>query len=111
MMVSPIYQNSDFSSHDELFSAQTYVVDVELSTTSILESEKSAFEQMKNDLLQDSKFSGKFIAIHNGNVVDFDSDQIDLLKRLDQSYGKYPVLIEKLDEPLIFTSSPSFDIS
>jgi len=106
-MVNPSYQNQDYATHDENFHSQIYFIDLELSPIHELQAEKILFESMKDNLKKDLSLSGKFIAIHQGNVVDSDFDQIELIKRLQSTYGKRPILIEKLDEQLVFTSSPS----
>ena len=47
-----------------------------------------------------AKYMGKFIAMHNGRVVDHDRDGNALYWRVRQRFGKIPVLVRQVtDEP------------
>jgi len=109
-MVSPMYRNQNYDAYDFIMRKKVYFLDVELSSSQKIEKEKLAFERMKGSLLTNEKLIGKFIAIHDGVLTDSDNDLVALLKRLESKYGSQPILIEKLDEPLEFTSSPNFDL-
>lgn len=53
--------------------------------------EQKAYEAQHGTLYQ--KFAGKFIAIHEGKVVDHDADRVALSRRIRTMYGKQPILI------------------
>lgn len=47
------------------------------------------------------KYSGKFVAIYRGQIVDNDPDQVKLIQRMRQKYGHAPVMItEGGDHPM-----------
>ena len=78
--------------------AQKYIEDMNIEylpdtpyNRAVLE-EVAAYDAMWKDLLKTHK--GKFVAIHNGEVVDCDDDDKALLKRV---LGKYkPVYVEQV---------------
>lgn len=110
MMVSPVYEQFDSTTHD-LYSIRKKVVFSLVYPTSIdrIESEKLVFQSLKDGLSKDPNFKGKYVAVLNANIVDSDSNKISLLKKIYQKYGSVPVLIEKIDnEELEFTTSPDF---
>jgi hypothetical protein len=53
-------------------------------------------------------FKNKFVAVKNGSIVDYDSDERALLKRIYGKYGYIPILVEKISEEIEYTTSPSF---
>ncbi len=44
------------------------------------------------------KYLGQHIAIHEGQLVDHDSDVTALIKRLRQRYGRTPIFVAQIDE-------------
>jgi hypothetical protein len=74
------------------------------------EQEVSSFRSMRRKLLKNPVYSGKFVAIKNGEVVDCDSDKFALAKRVNTRYPKQVVAIAKVseEEPRAEMPSPEF---
>ena len=72
------------------------------------EKEKLAFYKLKSLLLNDKRYYGKFVAIVNEQMVDFDSDKIALAKRVYSNKGYVPMYIGKVieEEPILELPSP-----
>jgi hypothetical protein len=62
----------------------------------ILEAENEAFTQLHPQLV--NTYLGEYVAIHNGEVVDHDSDARSLHIRIRRKYGKAPVLIREVTQ-------------
>jgi len=62
------------------------------------EAERDAFQNMRRELLSDRKYRGKFVAVLNGSVVDFDADKVALVKRTYEKYGYAPIYVDKVDQ-------------
>jgi len=70
-----------------------------------IEAETKAFEQQKDAL---TKYRGEYVAVHNGNIVDHDSDLRTLHLRVFERFGHTPVLLKQVttepEQDLIFRS-------
>jgi predicted transcriptional regulator len=75
-----------------------------------IRSEMEAFNQQRAKLL--TQFSGKYVAVHNGQVIDHDKDLRTLHLRIFALLGRMPVLLKQVtQEPereLVFRS-PRFE--
>jgi hypothetical protein len=60
----------------------------------LMEQEMAAFQAMKNELVAD--YQGQYIAMHQGQVVDHDPDQLALVARIEQMYANEVVLIKQV---------------
>lgn len=60
--------------------------------------EVEAFESMHSDLVE--HYLGQFVAVHHGQVIDSDHDQIVLADRIYKNYPDEIVLIEQVQEHL-----------
>lgn len=60
--------------------------------------EEQIFEMMKQDLLNNPKYKGNYIAMFEGRIIDVDQDERGLLKRIYQKYGYVPVYIQKVED-------------
>lgn len=58
--------------------------------------EEAAFERMKPELLKTHK--GKFVAIHDGKLIDFDADESTLAKRVYAKFGYRTILMTEVTE-------------
>lgn len=77
-----------------------------------VEREKAAYISMHNELWQ--KYPGQQVAIHNGELVDHDTDGVALSKRVYQRYPDEFVLIRQVEqEPdrILYFRSPRFEAS
>ena len=73
----------------------------------ILEMEYKAFLEMREKLLEDERYEGKWVAILDGELIDCDEDGSVLAKRVYEKHGYRPILIERIIEkerPLRFPS-------
>jgi hypothetical protein len=55
---------------------------------------KRYFDEIKEKLLVDSRYAGKYVAILNGRLVDSSTDKIELAKRVFENYGYVPVFVD-----------------
>ena len=62
----------------------------------IIRQEEAAFERMKPELLKTHK--GKFVAIHDGQLVDFDDNESTLAKRVYARFGYRTILMTEVTE-------------
>ena len=60
----------------------------------IIEQESKAFQRLHPELLR--TMPGEFVAVHHGQVVDHDSDQLALFRRVEEAYVGQPVLIRQV---------------
>lgn len=60
----------------------------------IIEQESKAFQRLHPELLR--TMPGEFVAVHHGQVVDHDSDQLAVFRRVEEAYGGQPVLIRQV---------------
>ncbi len=58
-----------------------------------VERERRAFLAMKRTLLQNESLKGKYVAIIDGQVVDSDTDDEELVARIYRRYGYRPMYI------------------
>ena len=74
--------------------------------SSIMEREVAAYEAMHAQLWQ--QYPNQYIAVHQGEVVDYDSNKVTLLSRIRKQYGNQVVLIRQvlpdLPKPFVFRS-------
>jgi hypothetical protein len=59
-----------------------------------MEQEVAAFEAMHKELW--AKYPHQYVALHQGQIVDSDHDQMALLHRLDDEYGDEVVLVRQV---------------
>ncbi len=68
------------------------------SDVSEWEKELAYFQRVKDDLLKDSKYTNKFIAIKNKKIIDSDTNEFKLMQRINKAYPDEVVLIAKVDD-------------
>lgn len=69
--------------------------------------EEAAYQTMYDELK--TKYAGEYVAIFNGQLIDHDSDELALLRRLDVQYPDDIVLMRKVSaepEPDLRMRSP-----
>lgn len=69
--------------------------------------EVDEFDRMKDDLLNDAKLRNKFVAVHNGRVVDYDENKFELAKRVRRAFPGEVVLIERVQCAMRVIDMPS----
>lgn len=60
--------------------------------------EKDAFLRMFEGLLKNPRYNRKFVAVFKGKVVDYDTDNRTLAKRVYAKFGYVPIYIDKVSE-------------
>lgn len=58
--------------------------------------EQAAYQAMLSELL--TNYKGQYVALHQGGVVDHDTDKIALVMRLDQTHPDAVVLVRQVTE-------------
>jgi len=74
-----------------------------------MDQEVAAFEAMHEELWK--KYPAQFVAVYQGQVIDFDEDEWNLLARIDEKYPDEVVLIDRVEATLkseIVFHSPRF---
>jgi hypothetical protein len=61
---------------------------------SAMQREETAFQAMAPQLL--AQYENEYVAVYQGEVIDHDPDQGDLVRRLDQTHSDTVVLVEKI---------------
>lgn len=71
--------------------------------------EEAAYRAMHSELFE--KYAGQYVAVYNGELVDFDADESALYCRIDQRYPNDVVLMKKVErspEKVYHFRSPRF---
>lgn len=71
--------------------------------------EEAAYQAMHSELFE--KYAGQYVAVYKGELVDFDADESDLYRRIDQRYPNEVVLMKKVEkspEKVYYSRSPRF---
>lgn len=71
------------------------------------EQEREAFLRIRNDLLERGRYLDEFVAIHNGEIVDHDTDIVALAHRVYTEYGYVTVYIDKVESEREVIELPS----
>lgn len=75
----------------------------------LMQREVAAYERQHESLIED--YLGAYVAMHQGQVVDHDVDEIKLAKRIRKQFGGSIVLIRKVERelpPVLRLRSPRF---
>lgn len=75
-----------------------------------IEAEVRAYETMHVELVR--AHPGRFVALHRGNLVDFDEDFPALHQRIRERFGNEAVLIRRVEaiaQPELLFRSPRFE--
>ncbi len=60
-----------------------------------MEAETLAFQQMYPQLT--TEHFGEYVAIHNSELIDFDTDLAELRRRIRQKFGRMPILLRQVN--------------
>ena len=71
----------------------------------VFERERAAFERLKPELLKTHR--GKFVAVVNEQVVDADTDRVQLVLRVYDRFGYRPIYVQLVEEHLPRRRLPS----
>lgn len=64
------------------------------SEEQLMAREEAAYQAMREELV--ARYVGEYVAIHRGQLVDHDSDELALLKRIDAKYPDEVVLMRRV---------------
>ena len=73
----------------------------------LFEAEKKAFWALRGQLLD--QYEGQYVAIHQGRVVDHDTDKLKLGLRIYRRFGYQPIYVQLVSRhglPVKWLSSP-----
>ena len=77
-----------------------------------IKTENLAFKKLHARLM--TKYSGDYVAVHNGKVVDHDKDARALHLRIRKQFGQIPVLLRQVtytpEQPELLFRSPKLEI-
>ncbi|MGC8912104.1 MAG: hypothetical protein ACP5K8_08510 [Nitrososphaeria archaeon] len=78
-----------------------------------IEDEREAFLKIRDKLIHDPNYSGKYIAVFRGAVVGCDDDKGRLAETVYRKYGYIPIYIDKVasSERLVEVPSPELTSS
>jgi len=68
----------------------------QLEQIMLIEEEREAFLKIRERLIIDPRYAGKYVAILNGEVVGFDEDKGKLAESIYRKYGYVPIYIDKV---------------
>jgi DNA-binding transcriptional ArsR family regulator len=69
--------------------------------------ERDAYLKVKAKLLADPNYAGKFVAVLRGRIVDADSDEKELVRRVYGKHGYVPIYVERLKRERRILEAPS----
>jgi hypothetical protein len=73
----------------------------------VFETNRQAFLRIKDSLLDNPEYSGKFVAIYGGEIVDQDEDNRELARRVYSEHGYAPIYIGKIERERRVVEMPS----
>jgi len=73
----------------------------------LFQSERDAFLRLKDELLSDPRYRGRYVAILKQSVVDFDDDKVRLAQRVYKKHGYVPIYMDIVDEKRRILDMPS----
>jgi hypothetical protein len=72
-----------------------------------IEEEREAFSRLKEKLIQDPNYNGKYVAILHGSIIGCDEDKGRLARTVYQSHGYIPIYIDKVSPTERIVEAPS----
>jgi hypothetical protein len=95
-------------SNEEIVTLPAPQVDLTPKPRTKWEREYQAFRHLLPELLRTHR--GKYVAIHEGQVVDSDTDDIALIQRVHAKYGYVPIHVEQVAEQPTVVRMPHYRI-
>lgn len=74
-----------------------------------LREEQEYFESIRNQLKKDLTDQNKYVAILNKKIIGTGDNGPELAIRMYKEHGYVPILVEKVDEDIIYTASPNLE--
>ena len=72
----------------------------------IFEDDVKAYENLRPSLLDNTQYSGKFVAIVDGKCVDSDTDRMTLIQRVYKNHGNVPMYAVKVGQEKEYVDIP-----
>jgi hypothetical protein len=76
-----------------------------------IEEERRAFLKIKDKLIKDPQYNGKYVAIFKGAIVGCDDDKGRLAETVYRKYGYVPIYIDKVAPEERIVEAPSPELS
>jgi hypothetical protein len=76
----------------------------------VLKGEFKHFMRIKDDLLADERYRGRFVAIKNKEIIDVGDDAFDLAIKLGKTYPDAVILIRKVVPETVVYDLPSPEV-
>jgi len=74
-----------------------------------LREEREYFESIRDQLKKDFAHQNKYVAILNKKIIGTGDNGPGLAIRMYKEHGYVPILVEKVDEDIIYTTSPNLE--
>jgi hypothetical protein len=84
---------------EETLPAVELEIEGDFETNDSFEVEKRAFWTMWGQMLD--RFEGQYVAVHQGRIVDYDSDKIRLGLRVYRQFGYTPIYFQLVTRQLL----------
>jgi len=110
MMVTPIVEQTFATTSDQLSHYDEWIIELpNITTDDPLQAERSYFESIRSDLMNDPTMKDGFVAILNNKVIGHGSNGAELAINMYKVHGYIPILVEKVSEDITYTTSPLTD--
>jgi len=95
--ISPALKTIELGTPEPLVGLVRHPQHLLLTPEQVFERERTAFMNLRGQLLNDPNFQNKFVAIVGGIVVDSDSDEYALAQRVYREHGYVPIFIDRIE--------------
>lgn len=72
------------------------VDDQQLESVLRIEEEREAFSKIRDRLIRDPAYNGKYVAVFQGRIVGCDEEKERLAEKVYEKYGYVPIYIDKV---------------
>ena len=71
-----------------------------------LQKERRHFESIRSELRKDQKYNEQYVAILDNKIIGYGKNGAKLAIQMYEKHGYVPILIEKINEDIKYTTSP-----
>jgi len=104
MMISPVVYQNVYVTSSRYFEDKFLLSSI--ISNEPLGEEREYFKSIREELKKDPKHIDQYVAILKKEKIGFGSNGAELAIKMYKKYGYIPILIEKINEDVIYTSSP-----
>ena len=108
MADTKVFKNEN-NTGGQLSSFYEQIVEIVIDNDEPLNEEKEFLETIREQLKKDPVYQNKYVAILNKKIIGTDDNGPDLAIRMYKEHGYVPILVEKVDEDIIYTTSPNLE--